>query len=202
MSKYSHILEILRKIYKENKFSLGLHTTNHYSASSIIQSGLEERSGRTIEGTVKFFGDAQKDVKLGDLDWFFPYTNSTVIVAIPAIFKIERDLDSESGNKHTCDFSLFVEMAKNGHLGENAKSIFSNDGKISIPPELIVGYYDKLGSFTLNEKCELLNKNSEFIKQIESIWTDKQIQAKFKFFKSMSKDSLNYGDSNKSFGDE
>ena len=193
MSRYSNVLELLRKVYKVNSFSLGLHTTNSEASKSILRNGLEERSGRTIEGTVKFFGDAKNDVELGDLDWFFPYTDTTVMVGIPSIFEIERDLDSDSGNKHTSDFSVFISMANFGQMGTVAKSIFSSGGKQKIPSELIIGYYDKAGNICLNEKCELLKEDSQFIKQIQKIWEDERNQSFLDFYKSMAKDQINYG---------
>ena len=196
MSKYFEILESLKKVYKINGFSLGLHTTNIESAKSILKTGLEERSGRTLEGTVKLFGDVKKDVEVSDLDWFFPYTDSTVLVGIPSIFKVERDIDSESGNKHTCDFSLFIDMASNGQMGKRSKEIFNKNGHMTIPSELIIGYYDKNGVVNVNENCVFFEKDSKFLKELESIWKDEKNRAFFDFYKSMSKDKLNYGQSN------
>ena len=200
MSNYSNVLEVLKRIYKVNGFSLGLHTTNRQAAESILRKGLEERAGRTLEGTVKLFGDVKKDVELGDLDWFFPYTDTTVIVAIPSIFKIERGLDSDSGNLHTCDFSLFVSLAKDGGQGKRAKEIFSNNYKMKIPQELIIGYYDKNGEIKLNENCAMLYENPEFLRELEEIWKDKFNQGYYNFYKSMNKDSINFG--NNSSGNE
>ena len=197
MSKYSNVLEILKRIYKINSFSLGLHTTSKFSAESIVKNGLEERAGRTLEGTVKLFGDVKKDVELGDLDWFFPYTDATVIVAIPSMFKVERGLDADSGNLHTCDFSLFVSLAKDGGQGKRAKEIFSSDFKMKIPTELIIGYFDKNGQLKLNENCAMLYENPGFLAELEKIWKDKGNQSYFDFYKKMKKDSLNFGENSR-----
>jgi len=194
MNKYIDILNGLREIYKENKFSLGLHTTSSQNAKSIVKNGLEERYGRTLEGTVKLFGDAKNDVELGDLDWFFPYTDATVMVAIPSIFKVGRGLDADGGNKHTCDFSIFVTLAKYGSFGDKVKEIFSRNGRLTIPPELIIGYYNKQGNLSINEKCALFYKNHPFIKQLEEIYKDEKNKGFIDFYKTMNKDSINFGD--------
>ena len=197
MSKYSNVLEVLKRINKVNGFSLGLHTTSGFSAERIVGNGLEERAGRTMEGTVKIFGDVKNDVELGDLDWFFPYTDATVMVAIPSMFKVERGLDADGGNLHTSDFSLFVTLAKDGLMGDSAKEIFGKNGRLKIPTELIIGYYDKSGQIHLNEKCAMLYENPEFLKVVEEIFNNQRNKSFLEFYKMMNKDSLNYGDNSR-----
>ncbi len=182
MMKYANVLNRLYDIYEKNGFSLGLHTTSRASAQEICKTGLEERGCRTIEGTVKIFGDVAKDVQLEDLDWFFHYTDATVIVAIPSMWEASRGGDSKSGNEHTCQFSVLCDAVINPP--HPIFKGFSRNGRCCIPPELIVGYYDKDGNLTINPQCALLQENSPYIQQLEEGWKDPRTQFCYDYFKS------------------
>ena len=184
MMKYANVLNRLYDIYEKHGFSLGLHTTAKANAQEICETGLEERGCRTIEGTVKIFGDVAKDVQLEDLDWFFPYTNATVIVAIPSMWEASRGGDSKSGNEHTCQFSVFCD-AVHTNPPHPIFAGFGKNGRKRIPPELIVGFYDKDGNLTINPQCALLQENSPYLKQLEEAWNEPKTQFVYDFYKGM-----------------
>lgn len=201
--KYSNILGTLNEIYKVNPFSLGLHTTSQANAESIVKNGLFERSGRTLAGTVRIFGNVKNDATTDDLDWFFHYTDATVIVAIPSFFETGRERESMGGQYHTSEFSVFLDCASSGvlecakeaneELGQSTESIFSHGINFKIPPELILGYYDREGQLRLNENCTMLQKDSKFLKNIEEIYRDEHNQSRIDIFKQLDKNKLNYG---------
>ena len=155
-----NILEELKKLNNINNFSLGLHTTSRQNAISIVNFGLMETKCRAIEGTVSFKGDMNQ-VTEKDLDFFFPYTDATVIVAIPSQFNAPRIDDNQGGNSPLCEFSKFMELAT---IMCDQFPGFSYDkngmGMALIPTELIVGYYDKDFNLTLNEDCMLYDENA------------------------------------------
>lgn len=182
--EYTEIFKKLNEIYEENPFSLALHTTYKANAESICQEGLEERAGRPIEGTIKIFGDCKKEATGKDLEWFFPYTDSTVIVGIPAIWEASRGGDSRGGSEHTCQFSIFCDTVR-GKTHHKAFDGFSKNGNKLIPPELIIGYYDKSGKMTINESCAFLQKDSPYLKLLEEGWKDKRTHAQYNFYKDI-----------------
>lgn len=205
MSQFSEVSEILKNIYKTYPFSMGLHTTSKSKAENIAKEGLNEYCGRTLAGTVKVFGDLKKDVELGDFNWFFPKTDATVIVGIPACFGAKREMEnaSDGGNLHTNDFSLFLEFAKAGLIKnpegvdeksfKSAKELFNNDGiGFKIPSELILGYYDKEGNITFNENCEFLKPNSQFLKNLELMF--KHNESLLTTRKTFFPQDINYGE--------
>lgn len=204
MDQYSNILGTLNEVYKTNPFSLGLHTTSQENAESIVKNGLFERCGRTLAGTVRIFGDVKNDVTIEDLDWFFHYTDATVIVAIPSFFKTERERESMGGQYHTSEFSVFLDCASTGmlecakkaneELGQSTESIFSDGINFRIPPELILGYYDREGQLKLNENCVMLQKDSKFLKNVEEIYRDENNQIRIDILKQLEKNKLNYGE--------
>ena len=154
------ILEKLNKLNNINKFSLGLHTTSKDNAISIVNFGLMETKCRAIEGTVSFKGPME-GVTERDLDFFFPYTDATVIVAVPSQFNVPRIEDNLGGNKPLCEFSKFMELAT---IMRDQFPGFSYDkngmGMALIPTELIVGYYDKDYNLTINEDCMLFDEDA------------------------------------------
>ena len=151
--KQKEILTKLNKIYEKFPFSIGLHTTNNENAKQICEDGLKT-GARALEGTIKFRGDL-KNIVEKDLDYFFPYTNHTVIIAVPTCFKTSRIEDNKGGYEPLCGFSRFFERA------QNILSNYSKDCEGLLPSYYILGYYDKNYNLIFNKKCLLLDKESE-----------------------------------------
>lgn len=162
MNATNEIIKDLKELYKEMPFSVGLHTTNKESARAILKTGLKT-GARVVEGTIKFRGDLNQ-VSEKDLDYFFPYTDHTVIVAIPKVFDAPRIEDNKGGNESLCEFSEFF---------ENAQLFLPHysDGLVGgvLPNYYILGYYDKEFKVIYNQDCMLFNKvkKEQFKKDVE-----------------------------------
>ena len=147
------LLELLKEFYFKEPFSLGLHTTDENCAKAICQTGLKT-GVRALEGTIKFRGDL-KQVSAKDLDFFFPYTDHTVALAIPKKFDAPRISDNEGGYKPLCEFSRFFEKAQ--ELLQN----YQQDVEGLLPNYYVLGYYNKEYEFILNPKCLLFDSKSK-----------------------------------------
>lgn len=160
MTKLENIVEYLMTLQQMQPFSLGLHTTSGEEvAKSICSTGLLVK-GRPLEGTLKIRGDMSK-LKPEDIDFFFPYTDVTVMVAIPASFGTERIDDNRGGNDCLCEFSKYVKYSQS--------PLFETDEPITwkVPPEFIIGYFDKGYNFHPNSKCKVFDIDGKFIEDVE-----------------------------------
>ena len=99
----------LMQYYDNAPFSIGLHTTSSDQiAQNIMKTGLLTNA-RALEGTIKFKGDLSSlDDK--ELNYFFPYTDVTVVIIIPSIFKSEIVRDNKGGNEPLTEFSKFSDF--------------------------------------------------------------------------------------------
>ena len=159
MTKQEQLFEYLKVLQQMQAFSLGLHTTTgEATAKSICEIGLLIK-GRPLEGTLKIRGGMDA-LSPKDLDFFFPYTDVTVMVAIPASFGTERIDDNLGGNNCLCEFSRYIKYGDN--------PMFDTDMPITsrVPPEFIIGYYDKQYGFVPNDKCKIFS-SPEFVSGIE-----------------------------------
>ena len=153
MDARQNLFEYLNDLCIEKGFSIGFHTTRGQDvAESICQQGLYIEGGRKLEGTLKIRGYAG-EFRKEDVNWFFDAfnTDSTVVVAIPPCFEAKRIYDGKGGNEILCGFSLFLEIAsKMGKIFPE----FSNEHchKI-VPPQFVLGYYDKDFNFKSNSNC-------------------------------------------------
>lgn len=134
------ILDYLKIKAIDRNCSIALHTTSEKKAAeAICKNGLYETSERALEGTLKFFG-RMSQLSASDFDYFFPYTNYTVVVAIPSQIEANRIKDNLGGNKPICEFSRLFSFSK---IAKNQFPEFFYGTKIRVPPNLIIGFYDK-----------------------------------------------------------
>ena len=161
--KAEKLLEELDKYYDLQHFSLGLHTTNLQRSQAICNEGLLT-GARALEGTIKFRGDLQQ-VQANDLNYFFPYTDHTVIIAIPSQFSAPRIEDNQGGYEPLCGFSRFFKKAENILPNHNRGS----DGVL--PNYYILGYYNKDYELTINPQCLLINEDTknQFRKDVNTV---------------------------------
>ena len=151
--KIMDIKKDLEALYHEMPFSLGLHTTTQKNAKQICEEGLL-CGARALEGTVKLRGDLL-EMPDTDLDYFFPYTDHTVVVVIPKKFDAPRIEDNEGGYKPLCEFSRFFEQA------QSVLPRYSEGIEGRLPSYYILGYYDKDFRFNFNPNCMLLNQDAK-----------------------------------------
>lgn len=153
MAKAHDILQTLKEFYEIEKFSLGLHTTDEDSAKKICKTGLKT-GVRALEGTLKFRGDLAQ-VSAQDLEYFFPYTTHTVVVAIPKMFDAPRINDNKGGNEPLCEFSKFFKKASWHHQDYQDQD---NRYHGNLPLCYIMGYYDQNFEFVVNPQCFLYDE--------------------------------------------
>ena len=158
MTKQEQLFEYLQVLAQMQDFSLGLHTTTGVeTAKSVCETGLLIKGTRTVEGTLRLRGD-MKQVELVDLNYFFPYTDVTVIVAIPEFFKTPRITDNKGGYEMLCEFSRFIDYVSVCERQKYPNYAFDNFPRI--PPEFVVGYYDKEYNFVENKSCKMFSDES------------------------------------------
>ena len=161
MSNAEKILDVLQQLYEIEKFSLGLHTTDKVSAELICKTGLKT-GVRSLEGTVKLKGDLSQ-VSEKDLNYFFPYTTTTVAIAIPQMFDAPRIMDNKGGYEPLCEFSSFFNKAQH-HLS----AYRSNSIEGLLPNYYILGFYNKDFEFVVNPECFLYDEKAK-AKMLEDI---------------------------------
>lgn len=163
------------------QFALGLHTTlGKETCDSICEKGLYTNH-REFEGTVKVHGNFS-EFGPEDLDFFFPYTDHTCIVAIPGCFNTPRIRDNLGGYTCICDFSKFYKHATHYLDG------YTDEKYVNVLPSMyIVGYYDKDYNLTVNPNCYLFNEEN-YVKLQNDIDTMKspEIQQEIEFYNSIS----------------
>ena len=151
----------LMKYYGKLGFSLGLHTTDISSARSICRTGLKTHH-RELEGTVSIRGD-MKDVKPKDLDFFFPYTDTTVVICIPHPHEANRVWDNLGGYTPICGFSKMY------HKAQKVLEDFKGPDSPVLPNYFVLGYYDKDYNFYENPDNLITNedKHDRYLSQME-----------------------------------
>ena len=169
MTDQERLMEYLKLLQQIQPFSLGLHTTTGVeTAESICENGLFIKGDRVVEGTLKLRGDMSQ-VEAEDIDFFFPYTNVTVIVAIPEFFHTPRITDNKGGYEIMCEFSRFID-----HVSTMEKKKYPNytyKDTSRIPPEFVVGYYDKDFIFVENKKCKMFS-DSNTVERIKNEYNE------------------------------
>ena len=86
-----------------------------------------------------------------DFNYFFPYTDNTVIVLIPTIFNTPRIEDNMGGDQPLCEFSEFFDKA------QTTLNNYQNGIEGSLPNYYVLGCYDKNYNITFNPNCMIFN---------------------------------------------
>ncbi len=169
-TKQERLFNYLNGLCQETGCSIGLHTTKgEEKAESICEKGLLVLGGKALEGTLKIRGYAG-EFKKADVDWFFDafQTDHTVVVAIPKLFEAHRVGDNRGGYEPICEFSQFLK-AVSTTLQKEFPEFTSKNKEAQVPPQMILGYYDKDYEFTQNPDCWVYEKSDEkdYVKDLE-----------------------------------
>lgn len=190
--KREDLYETLRK-QCPGKYSVGLHGINisryrqlNYPdpnisdndlstqvTDTIINEGLQVLSGRTINGTVKFFGRLDDKASLqqvynGLVNYFYPGSQDYIIVASPVEFT------SENGDSFYVG-ATNLDSEYNGYFGSTGGEISTIFDEVALKHESTVDPMFILGSFkVLDDETIDLKFNETHISKRNGIMTDQE----------------------------